>query len=537
VKAQWYDPREGTWTHIGEFPNAGRREFAPPSGGAQSDWVLVLDDLARGIPAPKAQADPSQGSGRRADFPISGPLSVSKNPRYFADARGAPLILCGSHSWNTLQDWGLDGRIQPVDFDAFIRFLNSHGHNCTLLWYTELPRFHGLPTTDGDPPDFTVEPHPWLRTSAELATDGQPKFDLTKFNPEYFNRVRNRVQALASAGIYAGVYFFTGEWLLRFRSPRDGYPFSGPNNINGVDDGYREKSSALNSVTMTSPGTITDFQDAYVKKLIDTLNDLPNVLWIVSEEAPTASAWWNEHLISLVRTYERGKPFQHPIGYATLGEQPNDAILYASDADWVAPWARISPARSSGNGNPSTKVIVNDSDHSYYMMWNDTPQQNRNYIWQNFANGSQVLFMDPYLVHWKRWKRNLCLDPVHGIGSVPDPRYDKFRDNLGYLVRFARKLNLSQVAPRGELSSTGFCLAQTPPVGAEYLVYAPKGGTFTLDLSAMPNSRSLKLEWFDPANGKTIAQAPVSAGSSSQSLRAPFQGDAVLYAVDVAGHN
>jgi len=60
---------------------------------------------------------------------------------------------------------------------------------------------------------------------------------------------------------------------------------------------------------------------------------------------------------------------------------------------------------------------------------------------------------------------------------------------------------------------------------------------FTLDLSAMPNSQSLAVEWFDPANGKTITQSPVPAGSSSQSFRAPFHGDAALYAVDVAGHN
>ena len=99
------------------------------------------------------------------------------------------------------------------------------------------------------------------------------------------------MQALHSAGIYAGVYLFTGEFLLRFRCPTDGYPFSGPNNVNGVDDGYRGGSpaSAVSSVTMTAPNAITDFQDAYVKKTIDTLNDLPNVLWIVSEEAPSKS--------------------------------------------------------------------------------------------------------------------------------------------------------------------------------------------------------------------------------------------------------
>ena len=95
-------------------------------------------------------------------------------------------------------------------------------------------------------------------------------------------------------------------------------------------------------------------------------------------------------------------------------------------------------------------------------MWDDTPQKNRNYIWENFANGSQVLFMDPYLVNWPKWKRNLCLAPVRGIGTAPDPRYDNFRDNLGYLVRYSRKLNLAEVTPRGELSFDGLLSRPDP---------------------------------------------------------------------------
>jgi len=43
VKAQWYDPRDGTWKVIGEYPNKGVQEFVPPSRGKNDDWVLVLD--------------------------------------------------------------------------------------------------------------------------------------------------------------------------------------------------------------------------------------------------------------------------------------------------------------------------------------------------------------------------------------------------------------------------------------------------------------------------------------------------------------
>jgi len=45
VKAQWYDPRDGTWQAIGQYPNKGTREFVAPSHGEQDDWVLVLDAM------------------------------------------------------------------------------------------------------------------------------------------------------------------------------------------------------------------------------------------------------------------------------------------------------------------------------------------------------------------------------------------------------------------------------------------------------------------------------------------------------------
>jgi hypothetical protein len=169
-------------------------------------------------------------------------------------------------------------------------------------------------------------------------------------------------------------------------------------------------------------------------------------------------------------------------------------------------------------------------------MWNDSSQKNRNYAWENFMTGNQVLFMDPYLVYYPRQKRNISISPVNGIGSRPDPRWENFRNNLGYILRYSRKLNLANVAPRSSLSSTHYCLAQTPPVGAEYLVYAPAGGSFKIDLSAMPASRMLAVEWFNPATGTTISQSPITAGSSAHSFSPPFSADAVLYVVDAAGH-
>ena len=52
VKAWWFNPRTGKATLIGEFANAGERQFMPPEPGENLDWVLVLDDASKRFPPP-----------------------------------------------------------------------------------------------------------------------------------------------------------------------------------------------------------------------------------------------------------------------------------------------------------------------------------------------------------------------------------------------------------------------------------------------------------------------------------------------------
>src|SRR5438876_8818070 len=125
-------------------------------------FVTVLA-LSPGLNTCPALAQEGKDHNARAlSAPITAPLRQARNPNYFEDASGTPLILCGSHTWNTLQDWGSKGAVRPLDFEAFVSFLKAHGHNFTLLWCTELPKFRGLPSTESFPPDFTVSPFPWM---------------------------------------------------------------------------------------------------------------------------------------------------------------------------------------------------------------------------------------------------------------------------------------------------------------------------------------------------------------------------------------
>jgi hypothetical protein len=46
VKAGWFNPRDGSSTEIGVFPNRGEQQFDPPGEPANgNDWVLVLQTV------------------------------------------------------------------------------------------------------------------------------------------------------------------------------------------------------------------------------------------------------------------------------------------------------------------------------------------------------------------------------------------------------------------------------------------------------------------------------------------------------------
>jgi len=123
-------------------------------------------------------------------------------------------------------------------------------------------------------------------------------------------------------------------------------------------------------------------------------------------------------------------------------------------------------------------------------------------------NGNQVLFMDPYLVHYPRESRNLCISPVNAICGEPDPRWDNFRRNLGHILKYSRKLNLATSLHRALCVRQDIVLPKRRRSERKYLVYAPTGGSFTVNLSAMSGSRTLSVEWFNPSTGGRPPQIP-----------------------------
>ena len=93
---------------------------------------------------------------------------------------------------------------------------------------------------------------------------------------------------------------------------------------------------------------------------------------------------------------------------------------------------------------------------------------------------------------------------------------------MGFTRAYADRIELASMTPHDGLSSTRYCLARE---GAEYLVYQPDAGEFTVTLK----TGAYDFEWFNPNNGEVSGAGRIAVTDGDHGFTPPFEGDAVLY--------
>jgi Family of unknown function (DUF6298) len=465
--------------------------------------------------SPSPESIRHQGAAR-------GPLVVAMaNPRYFAvatDQRQA-VYLTGSHIWNNLHDGMGPGAAcsdtpERLDFGAYLDFLQERGHNFIRLWRWE----HFKSQAAGGEFHLCMAPQPWARTGPGPAKDGKPRFDLTRFDEAFFERLRERVVAAGERGMYVAVMLFEG-WALHLSPAPDhveGHPFHGDNNVNGVAIG-----SIVDYHVLPLDPRVQELQEAYVRKVVDTLHDLENVLWEVANESSGGgnvepafmkalgladipewgdSTSWQYWVIDTVKRYEEEMGYEpHPIGMTMQFPVPEqmrvNEPLFASRAEWISPGYDDEVFAEGGHpmapGSPQSrwledppaadgrKVVITDTDH-YAPGRGDAL-----WAWKAFLRGHHPILMDYGLI---------------GGVTPPDPAFEPARYAMGDTLRFATRMNLLAMEPRGDLSSTGYALASP---GEEYLVLDPSDTRSSFTVRLEPGTYTA--EWFSVDGRDTIA--------------------------------
>jgi hypothetical protein len=448
---------------------------------------------------------------------VTAPLVVSqRNPRYFeargGDNDGRIVYLTGAHVNNNFHDgmgMGAECPDEPdrFDFDAYLDWLVDHGHNFIRLWRWE--QFQSQ--VGGGAVHACMSPQPWARTGPGEATDGKPKFDLTTFEDDHFGRLRERVTKAGEKRIYVDVMLFEG-FGLHLTPPPDnveGHPFHAKNNVNGI--GIQ---SIVDYMTLPLDSKVRDLQEAYIAKVLETIHDLPNVLYEVANEASGQDAdeiempgmppipgrigdttSWQYWIIETVKRLERERGYDaRPIGMTYLfpvaDMRKANEPLFASPADWISPGfdEPFDPNADMSAGPPPShwfndppeadgrKVIIGDSDHFSPMaadaLW----------PWKAFTRGHNPILYDLGIIGGVNPE-----DPTAGF-----PSYESLEDArlaLGDTRRLAERVDLAAMKPDSSISSTRYALASE---GQEYVVFQPELGGFTVELPA----GTYAVEWF-----------------------------------------
>ncbi len=386
------------------------------------------------------------------------------------------------------------------------------------------------------------EPSLYLEANPDRSPGETPKYDLNQLNPAYFARLRDRVIRAGERGIYVSVMLFEA-WIVNPYRGRlfDGHPYHKNNNINGIDgDPERspvpeelnpdfDRTSFPNCDTITvhtlADPAIVKLQKAYVKKVVETLNDLDNVLFEICNEALRRSKYWQYEMIRYIHQLERDMPKQHPVWMSHLVQAEN-AALFASPAEAVSPGVEAvsedyctDPPILDGR-----KVVIADTDH-LGGIWGTSQ-----WVWKSFMRGHNSIFMDNYgmpdeRTHTDQTRESESVSLLFGRWQygLPDNWREPVRTALSQTLAFARKMDMRRMFPSRTISSSRYCLADA---GTECLIYQPEAGQFRVDLTGARGPFSVS--WFNPNTGETIPGQSFSGGRPID-FSPPYLGEIVLH--------
>jgi len=431
-----------------------------------------------------------------------GPLRVCPdNPRYISDADGKAILLVGSHVWYNLVDMGPEDPPKPFDYKKYLDWMGRYDHNFMRMWAWEMTQWDTTPNSTHARKDVTrfyVKPHPWLRCGDGKALDGKPKFDLMKFDPAYFERLRKRIEAARQRGIYVSIMLFEGWAMQNIEGGFKLHPFHPENNVNGINGDSNGDGKGL-EVHELVIAAVTEIQKAYIRKVVDTVNDLDNVLYEISNENHPESTQWQYAMIRYIHEYEKGKPAQHPVGMTFQYRGGKNQDLFDSPADWISPNPE-GGYRDNPPANNGEKVILTDTDHLWGIGGNQA------WVWKSLARGLNPIFMDPY-------------DGIV-LGRKFDPNFEPIRRSMGYALRFTQRMDLNKCEP----AANDYCLSNP---GRQYLVYLATASE-PVKLKLHPGEYSF--EWFNPGSGKTVTKGKIRGDENEETTFSnPVESDAMLY--------
>jgi hypothetical protein len=212
-------------------------------------------------------------------------------------------------------------------------------------------------------------------------------------------------------------------------------------------------------------------------------------------------------LIDFIKRYEKTKAKQHLIlmsagGRTSSGgwKQMGSEVVVDGPADCFAvagSWQSGRYRRKDPPVNKSGKPGIVDMDHVA------PGSHDVEYIWSAFTRGYHF---------------NLYDKPFENP-EAEGPEWECIRHNVEKTIEYANKMDLVNVSPMANLTSTGFCL--TKP-GCQYVVYQPEKALFTV--SGLKGGTLYYYEFYDTKQSKVVSSGHLGPYSSKETFSPPIKG-------------
>lgn len=426
------------------------------------------------------------------------------NPRIFLFRTQPTLLITSGEHYGAVLN-------RAFRTSEYLKTLAAAAFNLTRIFsgvYCEPPDAFGISknTLAPAPEDFLC---PWSRSSEPGPDSVGRKFDLTQWDPAYFERLRQFLEEASQHGIVVEYVFFCpfyeeGMWS---RSPlHPDNHVNGPAGLKGI---------RRNEVwSLDRHRGLLGLQEALIRKVCRELAGFDNLYYEVCNEPYVGKLPqdWHDHMARCLVEAEKDLPDRHLISWNVANDT---ATIRNPD-----------PAYGLFNfhyANPPRAVVENAS-LPHPLGDNETGfrgQGNGNYrreAWEFLMAGGALFNHLDY-----------SFAVGHEDGSYEYPATQpgggnaKLRSQFTFLATFLNRLDLAAVRPAQHLILGGVpegCRAWMLAVpGQQYALYLTSGPATTLTLQL--EKGRYRMEWFKPTGGKRLESRVIDAKSGPHRISTP----------------
>jgi hypothetical protein len=473
------------------------------------------------------------------------PIKVCPANSHYLFYKDKPLVLITSdHHYGAIID-------MDFDFVKYLEYLANNGLNLTRIY----PGGMFEPTDKyliGNP----LGPHqgrqllPWAKSDQTganplLAEPGKSscKYDLDKWNPDYFARLKAFVELARKKNIIVEIPFFNGMYA-------DCWPlmvmYHG-NNIQNVGQ-YESKDCGLFTTLNNQNLDVINYQKAYIKKIVTELNEYDNLIFDICDEPSLQGLpdgnivlrpdsiivpWINAMKDAFLQTEEL-LPEKHLLGQTVQSCSPDFS---------AEPWCKwlpteyVGPAEKAFKLNYMSNKPVINVETNYFGISLTKQAYNVDAVrlegwWFMLGGGAGII--------------NLNGEYYHGQESGSAKTKTQIVPQKKILKDFMNSLDLTRLSRFTSFSGTpadsySNAIAE---IGKQYALYlfhgtieddwgcsfVPKPGNYrdTLTLNAIP-AESYLVEWIDPTSGIVKGSESLSwAGGNLMLITPPYLLDIAL---------